>query len=150
MPDVLEKDCGCPAAKVATAESYDFAAVSSSHAFVTASETNRVLKTPAPNQLFVDLDDKVSVDWFHRNIGKIEEQFGSGVHWDLAPSPSDELDHYHGVVVLPRDISNVERILLRCLLGSDLKREALSWVRLTNNDPYPTLFYEKKPLELTA
>jgi len=54
------------------------------------------------------------------------------------------------VVTLERNVEPMERILIQAFLGSDLKREALSWVRIVNNDPNPTLFFEKKPLQLAG
>lgn len=128
---------------------YDFKDITSSNAYAEAESRGCCVKTPAADELFIDIDDTDGSVWFHLNIGKVHEQI-SVVNTDWLPSPSGDPIHQHVVVKLGRDITPMERILLQAVLGSDRKREALSWVRLVNNDPNPTMFYEKKPLLLTG
>jgi hypothetical protein len=126
---------------------YDFKDIASANAYAEAEAAGCVVKIPSPNELFIDIDDKDSAMWFCLNVGKINEQVGvKDTH--RAPSPSGKPEHEHIVLTLVRDVTDMERIAMQSFLGSDRKREALSWVRLVNNDPNPTLFYEKKPLEL--
>lgn len=82
------------------------------------------------------------------NIGKVDEQAGLDGSPEWSVSPSGKQDHSHVIVRLRREVTPMERILIQAFLGSDLKREALSWVRLVNDDPNPTIFYTKKPLQL--
>ena len=130
---------------------YEFKDVTSANAHADALAVGCTVVFPKANQLFVDIDDVNGTNWFHMNISKIVEHCVGGetqVEWK--PSPSGKLDHSHVVVTLPRDVTAMERIAMQAFLGSDLKREALSWVRLVNDDPNPTLFFEKLPLQLAA
>ena len=52
-------------------------------------------------------------------------------------------DGSHIVVTLPRDITNIERLLWQAILGSDLRREAHSYRNMLRGDERPTLFFEK-------
>jgi hypothetical protein len=130
------------------AASYDFEDIKSDKAYAEAEANGCYVKIPAKDELFIDIDDEKSQNQFHLNIGKVDEQIGI-VDPQWTASPSGEPGRFHVVVKLLRDVEPMERILLQALCGSDLKREALSWVRLVNNDPNPTLFYEKKPLQLS-
>jgi len=126
---------------------YDFKDITSANAYAEAEAKGSVVKMPLPDELFIDIDDAEGSCWFSLNIGKVNEQYGIiNIKW--GGSPSGLPNHNHVVVKLRREVTPMERILLQAVLGSDLKREALSWVRLVNNDPNPTLFYEKKPLQL--
>ena len=49
----------------------------------------------------------------------------------------------HCRITLREPLSDTERILLQLALGSDPVRELLSWGRVRNGCPYPTLFFEK-------
>jgi hypothetical protein len=44
----------------------------------------------------------------------------------------------------PRDLTPIERVTLQTILGSDPKREFLSFNRIENGDEHPTLFFERK------
>lgn len=127
--------------------SYDFKDIQSSHAYAEAESKCSTVRLPKPTELFIDLDSEEDKTWFYLNIGKVREQMGN-VDIEWISSPSGDPGHAHVIVTLSREVSEMERILLQAILGSDRKREALSWVRLVNNDPSPTLFYEKKPLLL--
>ena len=127
---------------------YDFKDITSANAYAEAESIGCTVRKPAVDELFIDINDAYGSTWFHLNIGKVAEQIGV-VTTEWLPSPSGQSDHSHVVVKLGREVTQMERILLQSVLGSDRKREALSWVRLVNNDPDPTLFYEKKPLQLT-
>lgn len=126
---------------------YDFQDIKSSLAQMEAESLGCTVLVPQANQLFIDLDDIDGNNWFNLNVGKIEEQLGPlTIEW--LPSPSGAECHHHVVVTVSRNLSDIERIAMQAFLGSDRKREALSWVRLINDDPQPTLFYQKKPLQL--
>lgn len=51
-------------------------------------------------------------------------------------------EHRHITLTLSNNISDVERILLQAILGSDPKRELLSYIRILRNIPQPTAFFE--------
>lgn len=133
---------------------YEFESVKSERAYVDAESMGCYVKVPADNELFIDIDGPSSqgekmMDWFAFNFSKIEEHIG-GVITSDTPSQSGTPGRKHIVVSCNRKLEPMERILLQAVLGSDLQREALSWVRLVNNDSKPTLFFEKKPLALPS
>ena len=122
---------------------YDFKDIASANAYVEAEVNGCTVRVPNANELFVDIDDEQSKTQFYMNIGKVKEHMGViDIQWIASRSGKPERNHI--VVTLQRDVTAMERIAMQSFLGSDLKREALSWVRLVNNDPNPTLFYEKK------
>ena len=129
---------------------YEFKDITSANAYSEAEANNCVVKVPSPTELFIDIDDALGAQWFHLNIGKVVEHVGLDGSPEWSTSPSGQQGHSHIVVKLRREVTPMERILIQAFLGSDLKREALSWVRLVNDDPNPTLFYEKKPLQLVG
>jgi hypothetical protein len=112
-------------------------------AAATAKERGLVVCAPAPNELFVDIDDAESLALFERNFPKLEE-LGLFSKVLKTESPSGKPGRWHVVVWLNRDVeSTFERIALQALLGSDRVREVLSWQRATRGDPVPTLFFER-------
>jgi hypothetical protein len=121
----------------------------SDHAFMQAESNGNVVVLPRPHELFIDIDNDANEHTFHVNLTKIADYVGiSG--WDWAPSKSGEPERKHITVQLNRDVTPLERILLQAVLGSDLRRELLSYCRWTMDDPNPTLFFEKGPALLTA
>jgi hypothetical protein len=110
-----------------------------------ADERNLDIKYPAPNELFIDIDNardfarfKVLVEM----LGRTETVRS----WVDTPSASGG-QHRHVVVTLGRNVlSAFERIAFQAMLGSDLKREILSYERWNaTGDPCPTVFFEPKP-----
>lgn len=123
------------------------------HAESVAKAKGLVIKVPGPRELFIDIDSATDFAVFEdnwRRFKKTEDDDADGAPCDYvtSPSPSEEPDHYHVVVTLSRDVKDIsERILLQSMLGSDRVREILSWQRMLNGDPVPTLFFEKPPTE---
>lgn len=128
---------------------YDFETISSARAEIDAAGQGCLIVEPKANELFIDIDTAEQRNWYNFNYSKIEQHIGI-LEVTEKPSPSLAPDHAHIVVTLKRDVTPFERIFLQSILGSDLQREALSWIRLINNDPRPTLFFEKAPAQLTA
>lgn len=98
---------------------------------------------PAPNELFVDIDDFASLAVFRKNVERLKEYMPCT--WEERESPSGLPDHRHMVVTLEEDVDPFERIALQALLGSDRTREMLSWQRLQRYEANPTLFFERVP-----
>jgi hypothetical protein len=122
--------------------------LSSEHAFAQAELSGNKVILPAPHELFVDIDNEEADATFHKNLNKVDQYVGvTGHTWKYSKSGSPERKHY--VVELARDVEPVERMLLQAVLGSDLRRELLSYCRWTENDPHPTLFFEKGQKLLT-
>jgi hypothetical protein len=111
---------------------------SSLTAYEKAEQNGQVVVVPRNNELFVDLDTEESITLFKERIKEISRYVG--IKYSLLPSKSG---NKHGYVELDRNInSDYERLFLQLLLGSDPIRELLSWGRVVNNDPTPTLFFE--------
>lgn len=127
---------------------YNFDTIKSDNAFAEALSKGCTVRVAERNELLIDIDDEDGWHWFAVNIGKVEEHIGCT--WAEIPSPSGDPKHKHIVVTLDREIDNYERIILQSVLGSDRQREALSWIRLINDDPNPTLFYQPEPKQLVA
>lgn len=97
--------------------------------------------TPAPEQLFVDIDTHHALGVFHANVGALGALV---VSHSMCPSPSRKSGRYHITVRLNRPVKDAfERIALQCLLGSDLAREMISWKEATLGLSAPTVFFER-------
>lgn len=108
-----------------------------------ADERGMEIRYPKANELFVDIDSARDFARFKTMVemlGRIEPVKG----WTDTPSASGG-QHRHITVTLGRTVSDFERIALQAMLGSDLKRELLSFEQLkTGVNPHPTVFFEPK------
>lgn len=112
-------------------------------AFSKAALEGELVVLPRDNELFIDIDNEASLVLFYMNLPKIEEYVGVRGYPVITPSRSGDAERRHIVVTLSQDVTKTERILLQAVLGSDLRRELLSYCRITIGDPNPTLFLEK-------
>jgi hypothetical protein len=100
-----------------------------------AKELGLVVRYPASNELFIDIDSEAAFFAFEHLFGIFCEHYWDGALEDgtmpafvKAPSPSGKPGRYHIVVTLPRDVATQkERIVWQALLGSDTTREALAY-----------------------
>lgn len=83
---------------------------------------------PAKNELQIDID--CEADWlvFMDNFRVLQET--EVASFSNVASRSGKPWHTHVSVMLAREISMQERILLQAALGSDRKREILGWQRM--------------------
>jgi hypothetical protein len=95
---------------------------------------------PEPNQLFIDIDNTGAYQHYNQMLGVVNSFFDV-VDIDDSPSKSGR-PHCHITITLGHPISNVERVLLQAILGSDPKRELLSYARLLRGIKPATLFFE--------
>lgn len=103
-----------------------------------------VIVRPAPDELFVDIDSDAQYGTFDRARRRIGSDLIAG--FTEAPSPSGRVGRKHITVKLTRPVKDAEeRVLLQALLGSDLMRELLSYLRLEADMPDATIFFEKAP-----
>lgn len=121
----------------------------SAFAFHDAEVNGHVVVLPAPDELFIDIDNDAAELLFHKHLPKVEQFVGVRT-WNFSPSKSGEPERKHITVTLSKQVSPLERILLQAVLGSDLRRELLSYCRWSINDPNPTLFFEKGQKQLPA
>jgi hypothetical protein len=97
--------------------------------------------TPEPNQLLIDIDEESASIQYNQMIGMFCSFFDVV---DIKDNPSKSgAKHRHITLTLGHPISNVERVLLQAILGSDPKRELLSYVRLLRGIEPATLFFEQ-------
>lgn len=107
-----------------------------------AQELGLVVRYPEPNELFIDIDDKPSLERFCKQW-KIFQESGIATAYHSRKSPSGLRDRWHITVTLSRELIATERILLQALLGSDPKRELLSWLQLQLGAEVTTCLFER-------
>lgn len=117
----------------------DSLASSSAYSYATQHGLRVVL--PRANELLIDIDSSRQLEIFDRNYPRLIRYVGVIDRIEKA-SRSGEYGRRHITVVLERDVTPTERILLQAVLGSDLTREFLSYARILEGDPNPTLFLE--------
>lgn len=102
-----------------------------------------VLRSPAPNELFIDIDSDAALREHARLMKAAPKGLVTSSY--ITPSPSGKSGHFHVVVTLSREVSSTERVMLQALFGSDLMRELLSWRRIQDGaeDNAVSLFFEK-------
>lgn len=120
----------------------EFAVPGSQEATAEAKKLGLSVVIPAPNQLQIDIDDAVSYNVFTRNLGLLKQYWGVG-HKSERTSKSGNPERRHITITLNRDVTPLERIGLQAVLGSDVKREMFSLIRVLEKDAAPTLFFEK-------
>jgi hypothetical protein len=99
---------------------------------------------PAPNQLFIDLDNEHSYQMFLRLLQIFVRFVDEDAEWVVFPSKSG-LPKRHVHVNLSFNVRDEEqRVMFQAMLGSDRVRELLGYVQAVNGDPHPTLFLEKR------
>jgi hypothetical protein len=95
---------------------------------------------PKPNQLQLDIDNVESENFFYKQFD-ILNKYLPVFKTESAPSKSGG-EKKHITVTLFRDVTPLERVGLQAMLGSDRKRELLSFIRVLNQDEDPTVFFE--------
>ena len=113
---------------------------SSEVAFKEAEEKGVVVVLPDDFELQIDIDTAENYELFLLRIKYLEKWFNLTYKQKSSKTGGD---HRHICIRLTETISSLERIFLQLYLGSDSKREFLSLIRIKNDDPHPTLFFEK-------
>jgi hypothetical protein len=95
---------------------------------------------PEDDELFIDIDDSAGLKVFQEGLPLL-----GNLVLGYARTPSNGGgDHWHIKVKLSRKVDDtLERIALQALLGSDRKRELLSWATMDGGKV--TCFFEKRP-----
>lgn len=109
----------------------------------TRTEKTEVI-TPGEDEIQIDLDGPRAVREFNRRVRQFR-------HWlqeldecrmMVLPSRSGKRGHYHVTVRTGRPIhTDLHRVCLASLFGSDPIREIINYVRVTQNRPYPICFF---------
>lgn len=125
-----------------------------------AAELGLEIIVPKPNELFLDIDDAESLALFHELLPILKQMYAVETVF-IKPSKSGG-EKKHVTVVLgdsdglfQPELTPEQRILLQAVLGSDRKRELLSYKRLLTGarpDEYVTVFFElpKQSEDLSA
>lgn len=123
--------------------------IDSKTAFDRAEKDGNIVVLPKEDQLLIDIDNPEAYQKFNTQLGRFVELVDADAYVTYDnPSKSGKEGHRHIMVQLSASISNEKRILFQLMLGSDLRRELLSYVRESEGDPHPTLFIEKPVLSL--
>lgn len=96
---------------------------------------------PEPNEVFIDIDTEDDYQLFLDQFKLILRDIG--VVNKREHTSRNGLPGRHITLTMAFAMTDVERIALQSVLGSDPKRELLSMVRLIRGDKHPTLFVEK-------
>jgi hypothetical protein len=129
---------------------YDFETIKSANAFAYAKAKGFQVVTPEDDELQLDIDGPEALAVYHKNKLKFEMHIGKILNETIVPSRSGDPDKVHitlkAEAIRCHDVC--ERIAMQAFLGSDPTRELLSYIRWVNDDPNPTLFYEKAEQKL--
>ena len=122
---------------------YDFNSIQSCKVELNEGE---VIRLPQPNELLIDIDSEESLKNFEATFAKFDLHVMRILTVVRYPSRSGGtgLPQEHVVLTLERDITPTERVMFQAFLGSDPMRELLSYVRILNDDPGPTLFVDRE------
>ena len=117
---------------------------SSRFAYERATRENLQIVLPRANELQIDIDNEDAEEVFTVLMNHLVPAFIGFSSVIKNPSKSGAPGKFHITVALNQDVTPLERIALQAILGSDRKRELLSFIELANGDKTPTLFLEKK------
>ena len=129
--------------KASTTVEYSYVDLSFEKTQAHAKARGQVIRLPEKNELFVDIDTKEQLQHFHRMLPRLAKH-EDRLWLDFVCTPSRSGgDRLHVVVKLPRDVmSDLERIALQAILGSDPVRELISIARVKFENPHPSVFFE--------
>lgn len=102
-----------------------------------------VVVVPQADQIQLDIDNHASREIWERVRPVLESRFDISCV-EEHPSKSGGIKKHVTVTFMKPLMSPMERILLQACLGSDPVRELLSYYRVLERDPVPTLFIEKR------
>lgn len=118
--------------------------LASSVAISGAEANGHTVVFPAVNQLQIDIDDEAGYAIYSANLELLQRYYHTE---SIIETPSKSGGHCRHITITLRENlrSDTERIVLQACLGSDLKREFLSFARVLHRDAHPTLFIEDSP-----
>lgn len=106
-----------------------------------AKKGNLVIKRPKDDEVFIDVDTQDQYLQFLM-VQKFFQEHGYILNTEDSASPSGREHHRHIVVRWYRALSEYERVALQTILGSDPKREMLSWQGLEAGHQGVSVFFE--------
>jgi hypothetical protein len=112
---------------------------------------SKSIKAVTPNRFTaqIDLDTKNDVKTFRKMVYILRARTNlyAQACFDMPRFISTRIHrskggHWHAKIVCDKPLSDITRIALQAVLGSDRKRELLSLCRYFAGSRYPTLFFE--------
>lgn len=98
---------------------------------------------PQTHLLMVDLDSVADSLEFDRRLALYQEQTGSELIRSYRPLKTvSKSGKWHVYLKLRRGLTALERIALQAVLGSDLKRELFSAIRVEIDNENPSVLFE--------
>ena len=97
---------------------------------------------PKANQLQLDLDSARALRKYGMQFS-ILKRAGLTKRWREKILPSKKSGHVHVVIDMPHGVSNLERVALQAVLGSDIRRECFNFARVKKRNKYPIVFFER-------
>ncbi|MCA9560694.1 MAG: hypothetical protein KC583_19235 [Myxococcales bacterium] len=118
--------------------------------FEIASRLGLDVVIPTEHELFVDIDDESDllvldsqIETLNRNLAGQWVDPGAKPAAIRTRTTRSRGGNCHAVVLMPFAVTPLERVLLQAALGSDRRRELLSYLRIKfATDRPPTLFFE--------
>jgi hypothetical protein len=105
-----------------------------------ALENDLIIVLPQPTQLQLDIDAKQLPKGFQEQLG-ILGQVNPVLSYKTTESKSGNM---HVIVELSKEVTPLERVLLQACLGSDIKRELLTYLNLQDpKNMRPQFLFEK-------
>lgn len=98
------------------------------------------LVTPLLNEIFIDIDTPDGLSYYRMALDTL--QLNDVGLQEVRCTPSKTPGHFHVVVAADCILEPLERMLLQAILGSDIKRELWSYLRLKQGYPTPTALFE--------
>ena len=105
-------------------------------------ETNRYLVAAHADELFIDVDSVNELEEFRNRYTRVVDIID--VLGEVIERESKTKLHYHVIVKLKHSLPVVDRILLQAILGSDWRKESLSYVRVMRDIENPIRFFEER------
>ncbi len=124
-----------------TEETKDF---SSQASLETAFKEKLRVVIPKSTELFIDIDSDADYAQFNEAYSRLKLYGFFPPLYRTENVSRNGLPGRHITVTLRTDVSPLERVALQAILGSDWKRELYSLFRIKQEEPLPTLFFEKE------
>lgn len=99
---------------------------------------------PDAYTLQVDLDSPKALQSFGSQLALLRRRSSIANKWKIRITDSAQRGHCHITIRTASRMSLKVRIALQALLGSDLKRELMNWMRVEKRQKLPILFFERE------